>query len=148
MLVASLAPPQDTRSRRRRGAASPRPSPNGTAKKHGPAAAVRESALVVWLVCGTIALICIPAARGGALLGATLPFWLVGAPLLDLLWLRRQRWLPLIDARRLMPSGRAAPAALRVRSSRLRRSRRRATAAGQGVEPVLHPSSIDRHIGR
>jgi len=105
---------------------------------------MREVVLFAWLLCGTIALVCVPAARGGALLGATLPFWLVGAPLLDLLWLRRQRWLALIDPRRVMAPGRA-PAALRVRSSRLR-GRRRSAPAGHAGRQTLRSSAIDRHI--
>jgi hypothetical protein len=118
-------------------------SQNRAATQHASAAAARETVLFAWLLCGTIALVCVPAARGGALLGATLPFWLVGAPLLDLLWLRRGRWLRLIDVRRVMASGRA-PAALRVRSPRLRGRRR--PAAGHGGRQTLCSAVIDRHI--
>jgi hypothetical protein len=145
MLVASLAPPQDTPSRQRRARLRSRLPQDVVETKRMPAPAVRETVLFVWLLCGTIALVCVPAARGGALLGATLPFWLVGAPLLDLLWLRRRRWLPLFDARRLMASGRAAPAALRVRSSRLR-GRRRPAPASRASRQSLRSSAIDRHI--
>ena len=47
--------------------------------------------LLAWLAVGLILLACVPAARGGGPFGATLPFWLVGAPLLDLGWLWRAR---------------------------------------------------------
>ncbi|MEO7064802.1 MAG: hypothetical protein ABI082_13645 [Dokdonella sp.] len=43
----------------------------------------------VWLVAGIACLMTVPAARGSALLGATLPFWLVVAPALDFAWLQR-----------------------------------------------------------
>ena len=45
-------------------------------------------ALLAWLLAGVGILVCIPAARGGALLGATLPFWLVVAPLINLVVVR------------------------------------------------------------
>jgi hypothetical protein len=37
--------------------------------------------------------------RGNALSGLTLPFWLVGAPLLDVAWLTRARWLSALRGR-------------------------------------------------
>lgn len=81
------------------------------------------------------------------MLGATVPFWLVGAPLLDLAWLRRRHWFPLMDVRRWTRLGGAAPAAMRVRSSRLRGSRRRMAAAGN-VDQILRASAIDRRANR
>ncbi len=46
--------------------------------------------LVAWAALGLTAWICIPAARrGGDTWGATAPFWLIVAPLLDLIWLKR-----------------------------------------------------------
>lgn len=45
--------------------------------------------LGIWLIIGVCGLIVVPATRGSATLGATLPFWLVIAPLLDLAWLKR-----------------------------------------------------------
>lgn len=45
--------------------------------------------LTVWLVLGAGFLLLAPSARGGRPFGATLPFWLVGAPLIDLLWWKR-----------------------------------------------------------
>jgi hypothetical protein len=47
--------------------------------------------LVAWLVLGALTVIALPIARGDTLFGASLPFWLVAAPLIDLLWLRRRR---------------------------------------------------------
>jgi hypothetical protein len=49
--------------------------------------------LLAWAVLGGIALLCIPALRGGPATGLTLPFWLVAAPLLNILWLTRRRWM-------------------------------------------------------
>lgn len=46
--------------------------------------------LVSWAVGGLVVLLCVPAARGGAMLGVTLPFWLVAAPLIDLAWINRR----------------------------------------------------------
>lgn len=48
--------------------------------------------LVAWAVAGALALICFPSLRGGAL-GATLAFWLIGAPLIDIAWITRARWM-------------------------------------------------------
>lgn len=47
--------------------------------------------LLIWLASGLLVLWCVPAARGSGPLGATLPFWLIAAPLLDLGWLWRAR---------------------------------------------------------
>lgn len=48
-----------------------------------------QYALLTWIIGGLLVLALIPAARGDGLLGATLPFWLVVAPVLDLIWLSR-----------------------------------------------------------
>jgi hypothetical protein len=48
-------------------------------------------ALIAWLAIGVGLLLLVPMARGDRLLGATLPFWLVAAPLVDLVWLERRR---------------------------------------------------------
>ena len=48
-------------------------------------------ALIAWSIVGLIVVLCVPAARGGRVLGATLPFWLVAAPLIDLAWIERRR---------------------------------------------------------
>jgi hypothetical protein len=47
--------------------------------------------LVAWAIAGGLVLVLGEAARGGPLFGLTLPFWLVGAPLLDLAWVERRR---------------------------------------------------------
>jgi hypothetical protein len=49
------------------------------------------AALIAWLVAGVLVLVCVPAARSDRLLGSTLSFWLVIAPLLDLAWIERRR---------------------------------------------------------
>jgi len=50
-----------------------------------------RAALVAWFVGGACALALVPALRGGATLGATLPFWLVVAPAINLAWFARGR---------------------------------------------------------
>jgi len=50
-----------------------------------------DAVLVAWLIVGCAVVLLVPAVRGGALFGATLPFWLVAAPLVDLAWIRRER---------------------------------------------------------
>lgn len=57
--------------------------------------------LLAWVAFGALAVVLIPVARGGGFGGYSLPFWLLGAPLLDVLWLTRRRWLP-TDRRRWM----------------------------------------------
>jgi hypothetical protein len=47
--------------------------------------------LLVWLAAGIALLACMPSLRASTAAGASGPFWLVGAPLLDLAWLRRAR---------------------------------------------------------
>ena len=47
--------------------------------------------LIAWFVIGVGVLLLVPLARGDSLLGATLPFWLVVAPLVDLGWIERRR---------------------------------------------------------
>jgi hypothetical protein len=52
--------------------------------------------LIAWAAAGCLVLLLSETARGGAALGASLPFWLVGAPLIDLAWVERTRiraWL-------------------------------------------------------
>ncbi len=53
-------------------------------------AASAPAFLITWMALGLVVLLCVPAARGGAMLGATLPFWLVAAPLIGLVWLWRR----------------------------------------------------------
>jgi hypothetical protein len=55
-----------------------------------------QHALLAWMIVGLLVLVCVPAARGDGALGATLPFWLVIAPALDLIWLSRRRVLRMV----------------------------------------------------
>lgn len=55
--------------------------------------------LLLWALAGALGLCLLPALRGNALSGLTLPFWLVGAPLLDIAWLTRTRWLAALRKR-------------------------------------------------
>jgi hypothetical protein len=100
MLVAPLVSLPKVPDRQVRARAPHRASGQRFSRVRAPATLKPRAALVIWLVCGILALLCIPAARGSAVLGATLPFWLVGAPLLNLAWLERasllrlpSRWL-------------------------------------------------------
>ena len=88
MLVAPLALATPSASRHRRASAQQVRHPASRARNNTRVA----WALIlvsVWLVIGMAGLIAVPAARGSASLGATLPFWLVFAPLFDLAWLKR-----------------------------------------------------------
>lgn len=62
--------------------------------------------LMAWLIFGVVTLTCIPAARGNAFFGATLPFWLVAAPLINLAWCRRHRIAAAVKAWAASPSRR------------------------------------------
>ena len=79
MLIApfSLSPFERTRATR---------SSQSSAKSGRPPA----GALIAWLIVGCAVLLAVPAARGGRMFGATLPFWLVVAPLLNLAWIERR----------------------------------------------------------
>ncbi|HEX5122960.1 MAG TPA: hypothetical protein VFV97_06920, partial [Rhodanobacteraceae bacterium] len=50
-----------------------------------------NAVLLAWLLVGCGLLLLVPEMRSGRLLGATLPFWLVVAPLVDLAWIGRDR---------------------------------------------------------
>ncbi len=60
-------------------------------------ASQRRWVLSVWLILGTLAVICIPPMRGSIASGWTLPFWLIAAPAINLLAMswgkRRERRL-------------------------------------------------------
>lgn len=88
MLVAPLALPAPSASRRRRASAQ-QARHSASRARNNPRVAWAPILLSVWLVIGIGGLIAVPGARGSAILGATLPFWLVVAPLLDLAWLKR-----------------------------------------------------------
>lgn len=118
MLVAPLVLSERSPSRRRR-------LPVGRKKRGMPSARVladdgsRARVLVAWLALGLCAVICVPAARGGELLGATLPFWLVGAPLINFLWWKRSEVLDALRRRWISArSRRSQPAAVRIASER------------------------------
>jgi hypothetical protein len=51
----------------------------------------RIGGLLAWLAVGIGAVLLVPFARGDRFFGATLPFWLVVAPLVDLGWVERRR---------------------------------------------------------
>lgn len=77
MFVASLSlPPSIDRPTRRAGASASR-------------APLRM--LAAWLVAGAFLLALFPALRGNSSLGATVPFWLVAAPGINLAWFARGR---------------------------------------------------------
>ena len=86
MFVADLlVPPSSPRAP----APVPRPpAPRSAAEPDAPFALV---GLLAWLACGSLALALLPTSPARLELGATLPFWLVGAPLLNLAWLLRRQ---------------------------------------------------------
>ena len=47
--------------------------------------------LTAWLAAGASLLALFPVLRGGMALGATVPFWLVAAPAINLAWFTRDR---------------------------------------------------------
>lgn len=117
-----------TRARRSyRRSAGRRPS----ARSDGRVQAVAHvRGLLVWLLLGVCVYLCVPAARGDSGAGATIPFWLIAAPLLNLAWLARRRlaaaargWLRSAAARvrreaaRNRPRATVAVAATRARAA-------------------------------
>lgn len=82
MLVASFTIPSDG-VRRVRAV----PVKAATPLTPGPLA----TAVLGWLAFGGLAMAFVPHGFADMELGATLPFWLVGAPLIDLAWLMRRR---------------------------------------------------------
>lgn len=77
--------------------------------------------LVGWLIAGLCLLALVPAMRGGALAGATVPYWLVAAPAIDIAWLARAR-IAALCRRAARAARRRTPQAQRVQS-RLRADR-------------------------
>ena len=105
------------------------PAPRGAHARRPHTRSVRLDVrvlLVAWLTTGAFALALLPSLRGDAAFGATLPFWLVAAPAIDLAWLMRTRLRRALRAVRL---SRLAPQARRqsqsVRSMRADRSSRK-----------------------
>ena len=70
--------------------------------------------LSVWFVIGVCTMYVLPSMRGGDVFGMTLPFWLVAAPLLDLVWTGR-----VALTRRLRPLLRRRSVAQRFQARRL-----------------------------
>ncbi|MEO8011142.1 MAG: hypothetical protein ABI650_05815 [Dokdonella sp.] len=70
-----------------------RPRPRRAVAPRRPAHSQVPAWLVTWLVLGALAVTLVPPLRGGDLGGWTLPFWLVVAPLVNVLWLSRAHWL-------------------------------------------------------
>ncbi len=76
-------------------------SKRGRAPRSRPDSGVRVPAwLFMWAVGGALGVLLVPALRGGGSGGATLPFWLVAAPLINIAWLTRARWLAAWRGRR------------------------------------------------
>ena len=48
--------------------------------------------LMVWAIAGVLALGLFPGLRGGPTSGLSMPFWLVAAPLINILWLTHATW--------------------------------------------------------
>jgi hypothetical protein len=93
-----------------------------------PNAHVHAPLVLAWLLLGMAVLTLDPALRYNARFGATLPFWLVGAPAINLAWIMRARissawhnaWTSL-RALRARPQARRASraqSALRLRPER------------------------------
>ena len=80
--------------------------------------------LLAWLAVGIGVLLLVPLARGDRFFGATLPFWLVVAPLVDLGWIERRR-----IARRVSESWRGLGRARPARNVRAQRVARRAACS-------------------
>ncbi len=69
--------------------------------------------LHAWAIGGMILLLLIPSLRGDNLTGLSLPFWLVAAPLINIVWISRTRWFTFIRTQLAQ-----RPVRRRVRSSR------------------------------
>ena len=83
-----------------------------------------RGAVMAWLIAGVVAVAVVPVLRGGGTLGATLPFWLIAAPAIDLCWIDRRRVAKRMAALRDLALARRARRNVR----RQRRSSRRAVA--------------------
>ncbi len=92
--------------------------------------------LLAWLGVGIAALVLVPALRGDAATGATWPFWLAGAPLIDLAWLR---WRRLLASLRV-PLRRLAAHARRVRGVR--------QSSIRWAAPPLHCARVEQRGAR
>jgi hypothetical protein len=111
-VVAPVLPATRARRSHRRSAVR-RPSSRFDGRRQ---TAAQVRGLVVWLLLGVCVYLCVPAARGGSGAGATIPFWLIVAPLLNLAWLGRRRavaaataWLHSVTARARREAARNRP---------------------------------------
>ena len=101
-----------------------------------PSAGFVPAGLLAWFALGLLLVLGVPALRGGEHLGATLPFWLVAAPLINLAWLLRRRaahalvraWQRVVTRRRRQCGGGA-----RKRSGRLLRAAARQSRSAYNV---------------
>ncbi|HVT32313.1 MAG TPA: hypothetical protein VHE32_06690 [Rhodanobacteraceae bacterium] len=82
--------------------------------------------LLAWAATGVGVLLLVPFARGDRFFGATLPFWLVVAPLVDLAWVERRR-----IARCVTEGWRAFARARPARNVRSQRIARRACSVAR-----------------
>lgn len=118
MLVAPLVSPAHAAPRRptlERHHATP-PTPISADRE--PQRSYLKDGLLAWTVVGFAILTFVPAARGDTLFGATLPYWLVGAPLLNLAWLTRIDALQWVRRNReRLSSRRRKLSALRIASA-------------------------------
>ena len=64
-----------------------------------------QNGLQAWAIGGIVLLLLVPSLRGDNLTGLSLPFWLVAAPLINIVWISRARWFTFIreqSVKRLM----------------------------------------------
>jgi hypothetical protein len=71
--------------------------------------------LMVWAIGGLVSMLLFPSLRGGTSTGMSGPFWLVAAPLINILWLTRRRWSMFLRSRLAM-----GPASRPLRNCRSR----------------------------
>ena len=100
MFVAPLTLPESSVPPRRRALTRRALQSASSARNEVGAASSATAFLIVWIGIGIGVLACTPAARGSVMLGATLPFWFVVAPLIDLAWLWRAQLVRLLRAPR------------------------------------------------
>lgn len=118
MLLSPLTLPESAARRRRVESGSRRRPSRAVALPHGEPASSTPALLKGWFALGVAVVLLVPAARGGELFGATLPFWLVAAPLLNLLWWHRRSYLRALRRPWTARRTRTAPSARRVSRAR------------------------------
>lgn len=92
MLVSPIAVPISASAAPAKRANRRVPRAPASRRLHAPVRPGVAPLLVLWLAFGLAVVLLVPAARGGERLGATLPFWLVVAPAIDMLWSTRRHW--------------------------------------------------------